>query len=749
MRHYSQLFLFMLSIAAYSSLGAYQSTNKNRESYVLQAVRIDRNLSLSGNLSDPLWKLAMPVELPFEIQPGDNLPSRQKTTARVLYNNEYLYFGFDCADTDLTQLRAHISDRDRMFNDDFVVVILDVYGDSQRAYQFFANPHGIQGDIMRTGNNEDSNFDTVFDTEAEINATGWKAEMAIPFKSLRFPPKPEQEWIILIGRNYPRESEYIFSWHPLDRNNPCLVCQGGRLTGIRDVESFTTFDLLPYVIGMQSGALRDDSDPATFETGAVRGRVGGGIRYAPNPDLSLEGVINPDFSQVETDAAQISVNTTYALFYPERRPFFLAGSEQFRTRLNMFHSRMINNPLAAAKFSSKTGKLSVSYLSALDRESPFIVPGQEGSSSIRSSLRSYANIVRTRYDFGNQSSIGAMVTARNFSDAHNYVGGIDWNYFFGGNYTLRGQAVYAYTKEPNDRTLFSNTRRFGSTEYTAAFDGQEFSGTALDVELEREAETYSFEISYRDISPTFQTQNGFVTRNDQRFVRFDHQVMFYPDNGILDRARIFHDGGFAFNHEGIRRDLWMSVGGSLEFKSQTRVALELMLINKERFRGVHFPNIERVEFDISTRPISSFSMWMDAEFGKFIYRSRVPETGTGHELSAGTTIKPTSQLAIDLSYSRSRLTSIARGNLLYDGYIARTTTVYQFTRSMFLRLIAEYDSFDKAVNVFPLFSYKLNPFTIFYAGSTANLRNFPGQEPHEFSQTERQYFVKFQYLLRY
>jgi len=739
----------VLLVVPCSILHSFQSTNKNRESFSLHAVRIDRNIALSGDLSDPAWKLATPVELPYEIDPGDNLPAKQRTTARVLYNGEYLYVGFDCVDTNIQQLRAHISDRDRMFNDDFVLVILDVYGDSQRAYQFFVNLHGIQGDIMRTGNNEDSNFDTVFETEAEINGRGWTAEMAIPFKSLRFPPKPEQEWILLIGRNYPRDSKYIFSWTPLDPNNPCLACQGGRLTGIRDVESITTFDLLPYAIGTQSGSLRDDSNPSTFENGAIRGRVGGGIRYAPNPDLSLEAVINPDFSQVESDTAQISVNNTFALFYSERRPFFLAGNEQFRTRFNTFHSRMINNPLGAAKVSTKTGKLSVSYLSARDRETPFIVPGPEGSSSIASSYESYSNVFRSRYDFGNQSSVGTMLTARNVSGAHNYVGGIDWNYFFGENYYLRGQALYSDTKELNDLDLFSSTRRFGKTEYTAAFDGQRFSGTALDIELEREAETYSFEIRLRDLSPTFQTHNGFITRNDQRFVKFDHQVSFYPTGGILDRAQIVHETGMSFNYDGIRRDLWMSIGGSMQFKSQTRISLEVLPLNRERFRGVYFPNIERGKFEISTRPVSSFSMWIEGDFGKFVYRSRIPEMGTGHELSVGTTLKPTSQLAIDLTYSRSRLTSIATGKLLYDGYVARTVTGYQFTRNMFLRLIGAYDSFDKAVEIFPLFSYKLNPFTIFYAGSTYSLSSFPGQEPYEFSKTERQYFVKFQYLLRY
>ncbi|HTP80232.1 MAG TPA: carbohydrate binding family 9 domain-containing protein, partial [Bacteroidota bacterium] len=277
----------------------------------MTAVRIEGDIPLTGRLDDPRWKLAQVVEAPFEIQPGENTRARQRTFIRILYNQETLYFGFDCRDSHPEQIRAHVTDRDNIFDDDYALAIFDTYGDKQRAYELFVNPNGVQGDILRTGENEDSNFDMVWKSAAARSDSGYTVVMAIPFKSIRFPSRREQRWVMMLGRNYPRESRAIFSWTPNDRNNPCLVCQGGILTGIRDVEGTGSVELLPYAAAVQSGSLNDAGDPHSgYQNGNVQGRVGGGIRYAPTPDFAADAVVNPDFSQVESDADQVSVNTT-------------------------------------------------------------------------------------------------------------------------------------------------------------------------------------------------------------------------------------------------------------------------------------------------------------------------------------------------------------------------------------------------------------------------------------------------------
>lgn len=711
------------------------------------AVRIDSNIKLTGKLDDARWMRAQPIEINYEIQPGENTPAPQKTTAKILYSAEYIYFGFVCEDTRSSEIRANVSDRDKIFEDDFIIVFLDTYGDKQRTYEFFVNPFGIQADLMRSGNNEDASFDAVWYSAAAINDHGWTTEIAIPFKSLRFPSVVEQPWNVLLGRNYPRASRAIFSLTPIDRNNPCLPCQGAYLKGIKNIETTTSIEFIPYFVGSSSGSLNDEEDPASgFENHPVIGRVGGGVKYSPDPGLLIEGVLNPDFSQVESDAGQISVNTTFALFYPEKRPFFLEGSDLFQNRTNIFYSRTINNPLGALKVSEKSGALSISYLAAADRNTAYIIPGEEESDFESSEHSSFSNIARMRYDLGNESFLGGMLTTRNGSDAHNYVGGVDWNYFFAGNYYFRGEFFYSDTKELNDLNVFSSNRIFGSTGKTASFDGESYNGTSFRTDLRRDARDYSFNISYRETSPTFQAQQGFVTSTNNRFLTLDQSYTVYPTNSFIDRAYINVEAGLHFNYDGIKKERWLVLSGGVQMKSQTNIFIGTLLVNEELFKGVYFPRLPRLLVEVNSQPSRVISGNFFGQFGHFINREDSPELGTGHNLNLRITLRPTNRFQLDLSYARARLSSVATQELFYDGYIARTTATYQFTSEFFLRMIGQYNSFDRIIDLYPLFSYKLNPFTIFYAGFTSSMTEF--DQPYGFKQTVRQFFLKLQYLWR-
>jgi len=713
----------------------------------IRAAKIEGNLKLTGNLDDPRWNTAQPVLLNYEIQPGENTPAPQKTIARVLYNTDYVYFGFDCKDTDPAAIRAHISDRDKIFDDDFVGIILDTYGDYQRAYEFFVNPFGIQADLLRTGYNEDDSFDAVWETAGARNKDGWTAVMAIPFKSIRFPASQEQKWSLTLGRIYPRASRAFFSWTPNDRNNPCLQCQGGYLTGISGVQSVSSVELLPYVVGQQSGQVADDSDPSSrFENGKPKGRVGGGIRFSPTPDLAFEAVVNPDFSQVESDATQISVNSTFALFYSEKRPFFLVGADMFQNQTGTFYSRTINNPIGGARAIGKSGSLSFSYLAAADRNTPYIVPGEEGSDVVQTDVESFSNVARGRYDFGNETYVGGMVTTRNSARAHNYVGGLDWNYKFMGNNSFRGEVFLSDTKELTDLNLFSDTRQFGSTGRDAAFNGEQYSGSGTYLSLRHDGREYSANLQYQDRSPTFQAQDGFVPSNDNRTAMFNQWYSFYPNSAVVDMWAPEIDAGIHYNYEGVKKEQWVVPNVYAQLKGQININAVYFLVNDELFKGVQFRNINRVSFNLNSRPVSVLSLSGNFAFGRFINRTDAPALGTGHTIYLTALIKPTSQFQIELDFSRARLRSVGTGDLFFDGYIARTVGIYQFTSELLLRLIGQYDQFNNKIDIYPLFSYKLNPYTIFYAGSTYSLSDYG--PPFGTEQTVRQYFLKLQYLIR-
>jgi len=501
-------------VAASPKVGlSFDSTNP--QSYHVTAVHVDLKVQLDGTMSDPLWKLCEPVELNYEIQPGENTPARQKTSVRILYNSENIYFGFICLDSNSKSIRSHVTDRDKITDDDFVGIMLDCYGTMQTGFEFVSNPFGIQFDAMRTGNNEDASFDAVWTSVGSINDSGYTVEFAVPFKILRFPPDQKQNWVVEFIRNFPRDSRYQMTWTPIDRNNPCLLCQGGTIDGIAGIESSDNLDFLPYVMGAQTGSMNDASDPGSkFENGPITGRIGAGIKYSPTSSLTLGAVFNPDFSQIESDATQISVNNTFAIFYPEKRPFFLDGADLYTTTASVFYSRMINDPLASAKLTDKVGSFSLAYLAAEDRNSPVIVPGEEGSDFVETSMKSFSNVARAKYELGSESFVGALATTRNFSDAHNYVGSVDWNLLFWSNYYFCGQAAYSDTKEIDNMALFSSDRLFGSSGRTAAFDGEHYSGSGAVADFKRNARDYSFDLSYSNTTPTFQAQDGLAGLHD-------------------------------------------------------------------------------------------------------------------------------------------------------------------------------------------------------------------------------------------
>ena len=722
-------------------------TPKNQRDFVVDAMKIPMDIKVTGRLNDPLWKNAETVSLPYEVQPGENTPAKARTWVKILYSEENLYLGFICEDTAASEIRAHVTDRDNCFQDDFVFVAIDPYRTNQRAYEFVSNPLGIQGDLMRTGNNEDASWDAVWFAKGAVSDTGYTVEMAIPFKSIHFPSADIQDWSVMIIRNYPRDSRYQNSWTPIDRNDPCSICQGGTLRGLRGLQSTSSLEILPYAMGFQAGALNDDENPSSgFSEGKVMGRVGGSFKFTPDPSASLEGVVNPDFSQVESDATQISVNSTFAIFYPEKRPFFLDGSDLFNTQITTFYSRMINNPLGAAKAIEKSGEWTLAYIGAEDRNTPYIVPGEEGSSFVESSVQSFSNTLRAKYEFGRQSFIGAIGTTRNSPDAHNYVGGLDWSVLFGENYSFLGQALYSQTKELNDPGLFDDTTTYGVSGHTKTFDGESFGGGGLYTAIRRDAREYSFLLSYQDFSPTFQAQDGFVTANDLRTVNMQHDYAFYPNGALVERGDVFLNAAFHVNANGIRKERWVVLGSDASLKSQTNISGVYLLYNEELFHGVRFYGVNRGEVQVSSSPSSTLQASLDLQIGKFIHRVDNPTVGYGHVFSISCALKPTSHLEVDLSYSRSRLSDHATDELFFDGYIARCTGIYQFSGDLFLRLIGQYNEFDRAIEIDPLFSYKLNPFTIFYAGSTHSLTDY--SEPYGVRQTARQFFLKLQYLWR-
>ena len=712
----------------------------------MPALKVDGNITLTGKMDDPLWLQAMPVELTWEIMPGENIPAKQRTTAWVLYNDDYLYFGFRCYDSVPSAIRANLSDRDKMFNDDFVVVSIDTYNNYQKGLEFCVNPHGIQGDLMMMGSgNEDESYDMVWHSAASVDEEGWTAEMAIPFSVFSFNPAAIQDWTLTLVRSLPRDSRYLLSWTTLDRNNPSWLGQGGLLKGLEGIKPGKSLSFLPYVMLEQKGERGDAADPdSPIEQSKLRARVGGGITYSPGPNTTINAVINPDFSQIESDADQISVNSTFALYYAEKRPFFMSGMDLLQTP--MYYSRTINNPLFAAKVNGKAGKLSYLALAADDRNTAVIVPGEEQSNTVTTEERSVAGVARIRYDMGNENYVGTMFLNRNFTEAHNYLGGLDWNMKFWKNWYWQGELFLSHTREMNNTELFGNTREFGSTGKDAAFNGEKYYGTGMHLALSRSGRNYSFSLVQNNFSPTYQTYNGMFPEVNGRYSYMSHRYTFHINGKLIQRIRVGPTASLGYNYDGVLKEINVQPAVYVSMIGQTSLSYSYIAMNRERFRNVLFTGVNRSSFMLQTTPMKGVKVSFSGSAGKYIRRSEVPELGKGYSLDTELSLEPTSWLKTSFSWSTARLESIATGDEFYDGHILRNMTTLQFTRKLFIRAIGQYNTFSNSFNIYPLVSYKFNAFTMFCAGMTRDYQEYNLDEGNFHKTTGHQYFVKLQYL---
>ncbi|MEP7220964.1 MAG: DUF5916 domain-containing protein, partial [Bacteroidota bacterium] len=477
--------LWLLTMAA--ALAQPASTKADSSRFVpnisptLAVHRATGSITIDGDLDDDGWRDVQHATNFSETTPGDRIQPPFPTEAMITYDDENLYVAFIAHD-DPSTIRASLHDRDEMWNEDMCGLILDTYGDAAWAYEIFTNAAGVQGDLRWTsGGDEDAKFDMVFTSRGKITSGGYHVEMAIPFSSLRFPERPVQNWKATFWRIRPRGSREESSWAGLDRENPCEFCQYGSITGIENVKPGGSLDLLPSLVGHQSAALSVADDPRSpFTQSGITASASLGARYAITPGIGVEATVNPDFSQVEADAAQINVNSTFAVTYPERRPFFQEGSDLFNTWFSIVNTRSINDPLAAAKLTGRTGGTSFAAISAYDRNTPVLLPFEEENIFIRGG-KSLSNIIRARQALPENSFAGLMVTDRRFeSGGSGTTFGIDGALRFLDNYTFLWQAVASRTAEGGSKSDSSQPALEGITfdhgRHTAALDGETFWG---------------------------------------------------------------------------------------------------------------------------------------------------------------------------------------------------------------------------------------------------------------------------------
>lgn len=719
-------------------------------------------MTIDGVADEDVWKDAAVAKDFTEISPGDNVKPEVETEVRIFYDDDNIYFAYTCYEKDMSSVRASMSDRDRMYGDDWVGPFINTYGDLKQGFEAYVNPKGIQGDLLWTTNNEDSNFDLIYDSEAKMYSDKWTAEIKIPFKSLRFPDKSEQIWRVHLLRNRPRGARQEIYWASVSRDDPNFMGQSGFLKGIKNIKRGKDIQFLPYILGTQDSYLENHSDPdSKFKFGKLDGAIGFSVKYGISSTLTLDGTYNPDFSQVEADAPQININTPFALFFPEKRPFFLEGIDNFSTPINVAYTRSINNPLFAAKLSGKIKKLNIGFISAYDENTPFIVPLTERSFFLPSNKNSVSNILRLKYDLGGEDYFGAIISDReesaDSSKAFGFTGynrnyGFDGKFNFSSNYYLTFQFLANNTKEINDTNFFYNTLkryRFDNNKYTALYDGESYNGANAYISFNRNARGWSFYSEYFFQPATVRRDNGFIQRNNFHNLFMQQEYNFYPEGKVIRRVDPEFNINLRYDTEGRIKEQNIDLNLVTDWTNGIWSAVGFYPLNNETYGGVRHKNISRMHFNLEANNLSKFiTGGFYYEFGKYIVRFQNPSyVGNGFNLDIWATIKPFDRLRNDINYSYSELSKSAGGEKLYAGYVISNKVSYQFTKNFFMRVLLQYDLFARNFSIDPLLSYKWNPYTILFLGSSHDLNELVNSNGFsKYYETNRQIFLKFQYL---
>ncbi len=765
------LFFFLISESFPQTAEVTDSSQKKDSAAVkfkpnivpeLNIPKLTGTINIDGELSEDVWENAGTADNFTEISPGDNVKPEVETTVKIFYDDDNIYFGYICYEKDMESVRASLSDRDRMFSDDWVGPFIDTYSDLKQGFEMYVNPKGIQGDLLWTPSNEDSNYDIIFDSESKMYKDRWTAEIRIPFKSLRFPDKKEQKWRIHLLRNRPRGARQEIYWASVSRDNPNYMGQSGILKGIKNVKRGTDIQLLPYVLGTQNSTLEDLSDPdSKFVKGKIKGEIGLSAKYGLSSTLTLDGTYNPDFSQVEADAPKININSPFALFYPEKRPFFLEGIDHFSTPINVSYTRSINNPLFAVKLSGKVKKLDIGFISAYDENTPFIIPLTERSFFFSSNKNSISNILRLKYDMGGENYLGFIFSDReesaDSSKAFGFTGfnrnyGFDGKFNFSSNYYLTFQVLGNNTKEINDTNFKYNALknyRFDENKYSALLDGESFNGSNVYLSFNRNARGWSFYTEYFYQAPTVRRDNGFIQRNDFHQLYMLQEYNFYPEGKLLRRLNpelnfeIIHDAA------GRLKEQYVDLNLVTDWTNGLWSAAGYIAVNNENYGGIFHKNINRWHFNLEANNISKYiTGGLYYELGKFIVRFENPTyTGFGQNLDLWATIKPFDRLRNEINYSYSELSKSAGGEKLFAGYVISDKISYQFNKNFFLRVLLQYDLFSRNISVDPLLSYKWNPYTILFLGSSHDISEISDVKGFgKYTETDRYFYLKFQYL---
>ena len=704
-------------------------------------------IKVDGVLDEPAWAAATVIDLPYEWFPGDNVKPQAETQGLITFDGENLYVAFKAQDPQPSAIRARLMDRDAIntfIQDDAVGFNLDTFNDERRAFQFRVNPLGVQVDAVfsEIDSREDFAWDAIWASQGRITEDGYVVEIAVPFRQIRFPrTSGPQTWGIELFRSYPRNVRYRMSSRFTDRAKDCILCQENKISGFQGIAPGRNLEVTPTVTTTRTDTL-DDFPDGRLERGDEDYEPGVTARWGVTPNMTLNAAVNPDFSQVEADAAQLDINTRFALFFPEKRPFFLEGADLYLTPLEAVFTRTVAEPRWGAKLNGKEGGNAFGLFVAQDRINNLIIPSNQGSSFAFLDQDVDAGVLRYRRDIGERSALGVLYTGRESDDYHNHVGGLDGFLRFTPSDTVRVQYLRSDTLYPQDVALANDQ----------SLDA--FGGYGLQAQYDHFAKVWKGFVRYQDLDPGFRADSGFIPRVDVRTGEAQYERIFYgTKESWYAQASLGLHGLRTENHDGLLTDQNFELFGTLNGPRQSILQVNLFH-NKELFDGVTF-DLDQQRLFFQFNPTGRLRVAFASVTGDEI---DFANTRPGDTLQLEGFLQMRVGRSLDLQFDYLMQQLDVAGGQLFDARLAQTRAVYQFNVRTFVRAILQYQDLSRNADLYLrpvrpeeeeffgqfLFSYKLNPQTVLFLGYTDGRFGVQGVD---LTQTDRTFFFKVGYAL--
>ncbi|MEI4549646.1 carbohydrate binding family 9 domain-containing protein [Pseudoalteromonas spongiae] len=743
---------------------------------------------IDGNINESVWQQAKRIEINNITWPYENMPAKEQAYALVYEDGESLNVAYVVSDSNPNAIRAFYRDRDKNWSDDLVGLKIDSYNNEKLAYQFFINPLGVQMDSIEnvlTGQESDA-WDGIWHSSGQLTETGYVVEISIPFRILNFEQGNNSKKMAMeFVRFLPRNERLRISSIKIDHANSCWVCQMQTVSGFEQAEQGNNLTLVPTIVAGRSESR--DVSVAPIEDWQADNTLEPGLdlKWGITPEVTLTATINPDFSQVEADVAQLGINNSFTLFFPEKRAFFLENTDYFSTPWNLIYTRNVAEPDAGVKLTGSVGSHTFGSFIANDNQSNVIIPGNLGSTVV--SLESKSNNVaaRYRYDFTNDFSIAATTTARSADDYYNYVSSLDSKYRLTENDTFIAQLAMSRTKYSDEfRDSICDADNLSTCKQQARIQCEneqdcQISEQYLRVSAEEAIDDIAYKFSYEhnekywslfarydNLGEDFRGDLGFMNQVDFNKFVSGGRYRWYGEQGVnwYNRIEFYSDWDISHNANG--ELLEKEVQADLSFNGPLQSYGKIELLQRDRVGLRH--NKARLDIDGNTTLFNENLVGVYLEFKPIsgMFASLYANTGNhidlaNNRLGDKTRIRPVLNMNlnrhIELRLRHTYEAMDVDGTDLFTANLTDARLSYQFNNRSFVRLAVIYRDIERNPNNYIddvtahykgfstqlLYSYKVNPQTVFFAGYSDN--GYQDDDLSKIEKTDRSVFMKMSY----